>query len=92
MALAAATAHGMGDENLRRLKKGWVENPRRRQLVNAEVREALCRSLGGWSVEQLREYIKEAGIEGGRNKAELVHAVHAHLAPERDEGSVAKAV
>lgn len=87
MALAAATAHDVSDEVLRRLKRGWAENPRRRQLVNAEVREALCRSLGGWSVEQLREYVKEAGIEGGVNKAELVQTVRAHLVPEREDGS-----
>lgn len=74
----------MSDEILRRLKRGWLENPRRKQLVNAEVREALCKSLGGWSVEQLREYVKEAGIEGGVSKAELVQAVHTHLVPEKE--------
>lgn len=86
IALAAATADEVvHDPVLRKLKKGWAADPKKKQLVNAEVRLAICRSLQRWSVQQLREYVQKAGMEvKGEAKHDLVNAVHQHLAPEKE--------
>lgn len=85
IALAAATADDVQDPVLKRLKKGWASNPKKKQLVDAEVRKAICRSLQRWNIGQLREYVDKAGMHvQGYAKHDLVHAVHQHLAPEMD--------
>lgn len=83
VALAAACAGRQPDDGvLGRLRKGWAENPRKKQVVNAEVRQALCATLPRWSLIQLREYLGSAGVEVGGSRSELIAAVNAHLAPE----------
>lgn len=77
----------MSDTLLAKLKRGWKENPRRKQMVTAEVRRALCRSLTRWSVADLSDYLTKAGVQGATtgdpsDKTELVQRVHDHLAPE----------
>lgn len=85
IALTAATADEVRDPVLRKLKKGWAADPKKKQLVNAEVRQAICRSLQRWSVTQLREYVEKAGMKvHGQAKHDLVNAVHQHLAPEKE--------
>lgn len=75
----------MQDPVLKRLKKGWSTDPKKKQLVNAEVRQAICRSLQRWSMPQLREYVDKAGMEvRGQAKHDFVHAVHQHLAPDKE--------
>lgn len=84
-ALAAATSGDVQDPVLKRLKKGWSTDPKKKQLVNAEVRQAICRSLQRWSMPQLREYVEKAGMEvRGQAKHDFVHAVHQHLAPDKE--------
>lgn len=83
LALVAATKNNIADECLKKLKRGWMQDPKRKQLVNAEVRLALCRSLMRWSIAELKEYLRRAGAPTEENeKMRLVNLVHQHLAPE----------
>lgn len=85
IALAAATSGDVQDPVLKRLKKAWSSDPKKKQLVNAEVRQAICRSLQRWGMAELKDYVEKAGMEvRGGAKHDLVHAVHQHLAPDKE--------
>lgn len=86
IALTAACAH-RGNVALENLRAGWAENPRRKQLINADVRRAICQSVELWSVDELGDYMSKSGLTPSRSiqKMDMVRAVRAHLAPSEKE-------
>lgn len=86
IALAAACAHESSGA-LQRLRTGWAEDPRRKQLVNGEVRRAICQSVEFWGLDELNDYMSKGGIpvSSAMRRPEIIRAVREHLAPsERD--------
>lgn len=83
VALAAACAQSDPAPNLLSLRAVWAENPRKKQLVNADVRVALADSAQSWAICELRDYLDKAGIagDGGGSREYMARRVRAHLRP-----------
>lgn len=83
--IAACEGRPHADDVLGRLRRGWAENPRKKQLVGPDVRNALCQTLPRWSVAQLKMYISRAELPvpdvNSSSREDLIAAVRSHLAP-----------
>lgn len=83
ISLEAATSHSES-EVLHTLKRNWAENPRCHQRITHQVRRDLAESAGRWSVLELRNYLRQAGLCATGCRMELVRRVFSHLRPPSD--------
>lgn len=84
VALAAASKYARAGDRVHKLRKVWQENPRRKQMINADVRGALVESVSQWTEKELGTYLNRAGMSGVVTREGMIRAVRYHLAPERE--------
>lgn len=82
VALSAACQHAKHGDLVYNMRETWLKNPRKKQMVNVDVRKALVKSVDLWTEQQLRTYLERAGGLGVVTVEGMVRAVRDHLAPE----------
>jgi hypothetical protein len=63
------------------LYRVWQVDPSRPQRVTPEIRRELAESAFGWSVSELKSYLREAGLSQIGQRLELARRVHSHVRP-----------